>query len=65
MQRWKHSQELLNMSWISADTAIKKKTIPYVIPGTPWQVIGADIFKRKNRNILCVVHYHIKFPMVK
>ena len=33
--------------------------------GTPWEVIEADIFTLNNKNHLCIVDYHSKFPIVK
>ena len=28
-------------------------------------MMGADIFQLNNKNYLCIVDYHIKFPVVK
>ena len=35
------------------------------IPLRPWEVLGADIFHFNNKNYLCVVDYHRKFPIFK
>ena len=35
------------------------------IPGKPWEVVGADMFILNNKNYLCIVDYHSKFPIVK
>ena len=43
----------------------KEKTIHHDIPLRPWDVIGADIFQLHNKNYLCVVNYHSKFPLIK
>ena len=46
-------------------TWLKEKGIHYKIPGKPWEVIGADMFTLCNRNYLCIVDYHRKFPVIK
>ena len=35
------------------------------IPLRPWEVLGADIFHFNNKNYLCIVDYHCKFPAIK
>ena len=35
------------------------------MPGKPWEVIGIVIFTLNYTNYLCIVDYHIKFPVVK
>ena len=43
----------------------KEKTIHHDIPLRPWEVIGADVFHFNNKNYLCIVYYHSKFPVIK
>ena len=43
----------------------KENIMAHEIPGTPWKVMGADIFTINNSNFLCAVEYHSKFPIVK
>ena len=43
----------------------KGKIICHNIPLRPWEVIGTDVFHFNNKNYLCIVDYHSKFPMVK
>ena len=43
----------------------RKKLIHHDIPGKPWEGIGVDIFTLNNKNYLCIVDYHGKFPIVK
>ena len=43
----------------------KEKTIHHNIPLRPWEVLGVDIFHLSNKNYLCIVHYHSKFPVIK
>ena len=31
----------------------------------PWEVLGTDVFHFNNKNDLCIVDYHIKFPVIK
>ena len=31
----------------------------------PWEVLGADVFHFNNKNYLCIVDYHSKFPVIK
>ena len=31
---------------------------------TPWKVVGADMFTLHNKNYLCIVDYHSKFPLI-
>ena len=31
----------------------------------PWEVLGADIFHLNNKNYLCIIDYHSKFPVIK
>ena len=35
------------------------------IPLRPWEVLGADVFHFNNKNYLCIVDYHSKFPVIK
>ena len=39
--------------------------IHHDIPGKTWEVIGADMFTLNNKNYLCIVDSHNKFPIVK
>ena len=43
----------------------KEKTIHHDIPLRPWEVLGADVFLFNNKNYLCIVDYHSKFPVIK
>ena len=43
----------------------KEKTIHHDIPMRPWDVIGADAFQLNNKNYMCIVDYHSKFPVIK
>ena len=43
----------------------KEKIIHHDIPLRPWEVLGADIFQLNNKNYLCIVDYHNKFPVIK
>ena len=44
---------------------MKDKIIHHDIPIRPWDVIGADMFILNNKQYLCIVDYHSKFPIVK
>ena len=57
-------EKLCNMSWISADAA-QGKIIHHNIPLRLWKVLDTDVFHFNNRNYLCIVDYHSKFPVVK
>ena len=37
----------------------------YEIPCRPWGAVGADSFMINGRTLLCTVHYHNKFPIMK
>ena len=43
----------------------KEKVIHHNIPLRPWEVLGADVFHFNNKNYLCIVDYHSKFPVIK
>ena len=43
----------------------KEKIVHQDIPLRPWELLGADIFHFNNKNYLCIVDYHSKFPVVK
>ena len=43
----------------------KEKIIHHDIPLRPWEVLGTDVFYFNNKNYLCIVDYHSKFPTVK
>ena len=57
----KTAQHVLNFSRCSP----KKKIIHHNIPLRLWEVLGMGIFHFNNRNYLCTVDYHSKFPVVK
>ena len=44
---------------------LKEKIIHHDIPLRLWEVLGADVFYFNNKNYLCIVDYHNKFPVVK
>ena len=43
----------------------KEKIIHHDIPLRPWEVLGTDVFHFNNKNSLCIVDYHSKFPTIK
>ena len=43
----------------------KEKMVHHSIHLRPWDVLGADVFHFNNKNYLCLVDYHSKFPVVK
>ena len=43
----------------------KDKVMSHEIPGRLWEFVRADIFTVNNKHFLCIVDYHIKFPIVK
>ena len=43
----------------------REKIIHHNLPGKPWEVIRADMFTLSNKNYLCIVDYHSKFPIIK
>ena len=45
-------------------TQPKAKIMAHEIPVKPWETTGPDIFMLKNKNHLCIVNYHSKFPIV-
>ena len=46
-------------------TKPKDKIVHHDIPIRLWDVISADIFTLDNKQYLCIVDYHRKFPIVK
>ena len=46
-------------------TQPRQKIIHHDIPLRPWEAIGADIFHLNNKNYLCIIDYHSKFPVIK
>ena len=46
-------------------TQPKEKIIHHDIPLRPCEVLGVDIFHLNNKNYLCIVDYHSKFPIIK
>ena len=43
----------------------KENIMHHEMPRKPSEVVGADIFTLHNRNYLCIVDYHRKFPIIK
>ena len=43
----------------------KNKIIHHDIPIRLWDVIGADMFTLDNKQYLCILDYHSKFPVIK
>ena len=43
----------------------KEKIIHHDIPAKPWEIVGADMFMLHNKNYLCIVYYHSRFPVIK
>ena len=43
----------------------KEKIIHHAIPLRPQEELGVDIFHLSNKNCLCIVDYHSKFPVIK
>ena len=43
----------------------KEKIIHHNIPLRPWNIVSADVFHFNNKNYLCIVDYHSKFPVIK
>ena len=52
------------MPWVSANTAQGEDNTSWHT-AEPWEVLGADIFQLNNKNYLCTVDYHSKFPVIK
>ena len=46
-------------------TQPKEQITHHNIPLRPWEVIGADISQFNNKNYICIVDYHSKFPIIK
>ena len=46
-------------------TQPKEKIIHCEILLRPWEVLGVDTFQLNNKNYLCIVDYHSKFPVIK
>ena len=46
-------------------TQPKEKIIHHDIPLRLWEVLSADVFHFNDKNYLCIVDYHSKFPMAK
>ena len=46
-------------------TQLKAKIIHHDILAKLWEVIGTDMFTLNNKHYLCIVDYHIKFPITK
>ena len=43
----------------------KEMIIHHDILLRPWKVLGMDIFHLNNKNYLCTIDYHSKFPVLK
>ena len=43
----------------------KEKIIHHEIPLRPWEVLGVGISQFNNKNYLCIIDYHNKFPVIK
>ena len=52
------------MAYISADTT-QGQIILLDILVRLWDIIGADMFTLDNKQYLCIVDYHRKFPIIK
>ena len=50
---------------IFRETQLNEKIIHKEIPGKLWEVVGVDMFTLHNKNYLCIVDYHHKFPVIK
>ena len=46
-------------------TQPKEKITHHDVPLRPWEVLQVDVFQLNNKNYLCVVDYHSKFPVIK
>ena len=49
--------------WSREHTAARKET-PYEVLDKAWEVVGTDIFMINNENLLCIIDYYSKFPVV-
>ena len=43
----------------------KEKIVHHDIPLRSWEVLGVDICHFNNKNYLCIIDYHSKFPVIK
>ena len=46
-------------------TQPKETIVHHDIPVRPWDMVHVDIFTLNNKNYLCIVDYHNKFPIIK
>ena len=46
-------------------TQPNKKVIHHKILVKPLEIVGGDIFTIHNKNYLCIIDYHSKFPVIK
>ena len=46
-------------------TQPKEKTTHHDILLRPWEALGVDVFQLSNKNYLCIIDYHSKFPVMK
>ena len=56
-----HGQAMCHM----LGTQPPETTLHYEIPCRPWDVVGVHVFTINGKTLLCIIHYHSKFPMVK
>ena len=54
-----------NMCLEFQQTQPKEKIVHHDIPLRPWEVLGADVFHFNNKNYVCIIDYHSKFPLIK
>ena len=54
-----------NMCLEFQQTQPKAKMIHHDMSLRPWVVLGTDIFDLNNKNYLCTVDYHSKFPIIQ
>ena len=58
--------QILKITYLNfQQTQPKEKLINHDITGKSWEVIGVDMFTLNNKDYLCIVDYHSKFPIVK
>ena len=43
----------------------REKIIHHDIPVRPMDMVGADMFNINNKNYLCIIDHHSKFPIIK
>ena len=45
-------------------TQSKDKVMSHKMSGRPWESVRVDIFTINNKQYLCIVNYHSKFPVM-